>query len=610
MITVHRYLRSIGFSKVNNREELQALINEVVEQTIISPDRSDKKNNDTVKKYTSERDIAADEEDRIYAELFLDFVHGAGICVRGEFEENSFFYEYYFPYLRGNHISSNEDITIERHAEKESYAGVCDEIKIGVAIIFYLQNMIPYKRLKALKRLPVQGTSLILSGLSVDGMIMMPIVKNEYEKQRIKKASNERNQLLAQARMGDEDAIESLTLEDMDTYTMISRKIHNADVFSLVDTYFMPYGVECDQYSILGEITDFHTDKNRITSEEVIFIFKEIVSSYNNAYARSYQATLGVGTPGKGEGQGIKYGLKLTKRDINDKNPVHYINETKLIDMESVSQLDDANFISMADMQSIAGLQMDDAIEEILQVRGKQNMFSDDMISKINDLIEHMDQGNITPRELTVARYLIMLGSIKTRWHTEPQMGERKGIRDTLDATGESSLDTTKQFDQVIKQKQQETGVLLKNYTALGEHKFVCLVDAVKELSGLVETAQLLEEDDQSIFSEAVEIMGQVGEIVKNGILHYMLDIKLEAEEIMKEPIPNERFDVFHKTDIQVIPFLMYAGAVFMENKVLNQTEGAQNLWYLMQQFEEKVEIIADIMSVVDEIFGEKSSEN
>lgn len=272
MITVHRYLRSIGFSKVNNREELQALINEVVEQTIISPDRSDKKNNDTVKKYTSERDIAADEEDRIYAELFLDFVHGAGICVRGEFEENSFFYEYYFPYLRGNHISSNEDITIERHAEKESYAGVCDEIKIGVAIIFYLQNMIPYKRLKALKRLPVQGTSLILSGLSVDGMIMMPIVKNEYEKQRIKKASNERNQLLAQARMGDEDAIESLTLEDMDTYTMISRKIHNADVFSLVDTYFMPYGVECDQYSILGEITDFHTDKNRITSEEVIFM--------------------------------------------------------------------------------------------------------------------------------------------------------------------------------------------------------------------------------------------------------------------------------------------------------------------------------------------------
>ena len=270
---MHRYLRSIGFSKIENRHELQALINEVVEKTILHPDKSGKEDNKKGKKYAFSRDIAADEEDHVYAELSLDFVHGAGICVRGEFDEdNSFLYEYYFPYLRGSHISSNEDITIERHAEKESYAGVCDEIKIGVAIIFYLQNMIPYKRLKALKRLPVQGTSLILSALSTDGTIMMPIIKNEYEKQRIKKASNERNQLIAQARMGDESAIESLTLEDMDTYTTISRKIHNADVFSLVDTYFMPYGVECDQYSLLGEITDFRMDKNRITGEEVVFM--------------------------------------------------------------------------------------------------------------------------------------------------------------------------------------------------------------------------------------------------------------------------------------------------------------------------------------------------
>lgn len=277
MITVHRYLRAIGFSKLKRREELRALINEVVERTILSPEKMDQKGDGRKEAgYVSARDIAADEDDFVYAELSLDFVHGAGICVRGEFdEENRFLYEYYFPYLRGNHISSNEDITIERQAEKESYAGVCDDIKVGVSIIFYLQNMIPYKRLKALKRLPVQGTSLILSALSVDGTIMMPIIKNEYEKQRIKKVANERNQLLAQARMGDEDAIESLTLEDMDTYTTISRRIHKEDVFSLVDTYFMPYGVECDQYSILGEIMEYRVDRNRMTQEEVIFMTLE-----------------------------------------------------------------------------------------------------------------------------------------------------------------------------------------------------------------------------------------------------------------------------------------------------------------------------------------------
>ena len=86
---------------------------------------------------------------------------------------------------------------------------------------------------------------------------------------RIKKASLNRNQLIAAARQGDEEAIESLTLEDMDTYTSISRKILKEDVFSLVDTYFMPYGVECDQYSILGEILEYTKTANKLTGEEI-----------------------------------------------------------------------------------------------------------------------------------------------------------------------------------------------------------------------------------------------------------------------------------------------------------------------------------------------------
>jgi hypothetical protein len=181
-------------------------------------------------------------------------------------------YRYYYPYVRGSHISSYEDISVERHAEKESYAGVCDDMRVGVSLIFYLVNMIDYKRLDAQGRLPIEGTCLTLSALSVDGTIMMPINKNDYDRQRIKKASNQRNNLLAQARQGDEDAIESLTLEDMDMYSMISKKIQSADVYSLVDTYFMPYGVECDHYSIMGEILEYRTAVNRITGEEIVIM--------------------------------------------------------------------------------------------------------------------------------------------------------------------------------------------------------------------------------------------------------------------------------------------------------------------------------------------------
>ena len=101
---------------------------------------------------------------------------------------------------------------------------------------------------------------------------MMPIQKSERQKKKIARDTVERNRLIQAARGGDEEAIENLTLEDMDTYTAISKKIQKADIFSLVDTYFMPYGVECDQYSILGEITDMKRVKNSMTGESVYIL--------------------------------------------------------------------------------------------------------------------------------------------------------------------------------------------------------------------------------------------------------------------------------------------------------------------------------------------------
>lgn len=63
--------------------------------------------------------------------------------------------------------------------------------------------------------------------------------------------------------------MESLTVEDLDTYSMISRRIVHEDLFTIVDTYFMPYGMECDKYSILGEILEVEMRKNEVTEEEI-----------------------------------------------------------------------------------------------------------------------------------------------------------------------------------------------------------------------------------------------------------------------------------------------------------------------------------------------------
>ena len=170
--------------------------------------------------------------------------------------------------LRSDLVSTAEDISIERHAAKESYAGICDDPEVGVSLIFYLQNMISYLKLQEkADRQRCYFFEPFTPGSQ--GTIMMPIQKTEWQKKKIAKDAVQRNRLIQAARGGDEEAMESLTLEDMDTYTSISRKIQKADIFSFVDTYFMPYGVECDQYSVLGEITDMKLVTNGLTGEKV-----------------------------------------------------------------------------------------------------------------------------------------------------------------------------------------------------------------------------------------------------------------------------------------------------------------------------------------------------
>lgn len=248
---MHKYLRAVGFSKLKTKRQINELISLIV-------------------KDADERLYTSLDNDTMLAEYNLHFGKNMGVCVRGEYDDsNQFLLDYYVPFFVGSHTSSYADISVERHAEKESYAGVCDDIKVGVSLIFYLQNVIGYLKRKNANQLPIIGTSLSLAALSTEGKIIMPIQKDEQDIKKTKKMSNNRNRLIAQARRGDEDAIEDLTLEDMDTYSSIAKMIIKQDVLSLVDTYFMPYGVECDQYAVLGEIVNVLKEKNPLTKEEI-----------------------------------------------------------------------------------------------------------------------------------------------------------------------------------------------------------------------------------------------------------------------------------------------------------------------------------------------------
>lgn len=247
---MHRYLRAVGFSNIN-REELGELFHEIL------------------KKPTTQK-VAIDSEENEFAEISKEFGEFFGISIRGVYkEDDSFEIEYYYPYLCGKNISTREPADVEKHADRESYAGICDEVRIGVTLIFYLQNVVDYLALKNGKGYLSMAEGVILGGLSVEGKILLAVNKTEKKTSNNRNDSSDRTHLIAAARDGDEDAIENLTLEDIDTYSLLSKRVTHEDILSIVDSYFMPYGIESDQYSILGEIMDCNLLQNSMTGENI-----------------------------------------------------------------------------------------------------------------------------------------------------------------------------------------------------------------------------------------------------------------------------------------------------------------------------------------------------
>lgn len=250
---MHKYMRAIGFSSQNRKE-----MRELVLDSIRNADN---------------RNYTLAEDDTMFAEFRRNYAGRMGIAAHGTFDDNDKFHmDYYFPYLEGTDITSYEDVSVERHAAQDSFAGVCDDVNVGISLIFYLQNKIPYIKAQYMGKLPVRGTTLTLSALSVQGTVLLPLWMLPSDSDKYRRDSARRSKLIAEARGGNEDAIEMLTLDDMDMYTNISKRVLKEDIYTMVNSCFMPYGVECDHYSILGEIKKVELVTNHITEEQIYIL--------------------------------------------------------------------------------------------------------------------------------------------------------------------------------------------------------------------------------------------------------------------------------------------------------------------------------------------------
>ena len=246
---MHEYLRAVGVSKVQHKRDLQRLLDMVMG----IPDS----------------EFASDCGGTVYAEKCRDFVSNAGITVRGEVDEHGMFsYEYYFPHYTGHQISLTDDVSVEKISEREEYDGMCDVVNLGVSLIFHMNHLMDYADMNPKSR-QISSVSVRLSALSISGKVILPVVRNDSERLKRLRENESRNGMIAAARQGDQDALENLTLEDIDMYTSISKRIKSEDVLTIVESYFMPYGIACDQYSVMGDILSVEEVYNQLTGEKL-----------------------------------------------------------------------------------------------------------------------------------------------------------------------------------------------------------------------------------------------------------------------------------------------------------------------------------------------------
>ncbi len=246
---MHAYLPAIGFGQIKKKSQLQQLLSSV--QSF--PDQV--------------RTIRLDEESSLVV-YTKEVAPNIGMMICGEEDmQGRFQMEYYAPYINSDVCSSQAECSIERKSAREAYDGVCDDARLGLNLIFAVNNFMEYRKYQVLQGFYPTVTGVCLSALCIQGKILLPILKRPETARLARKKEQGRQKLIEAAREGSQEAIDSLTIDDMNLSNKVGRLLNSCDIYTMVESSIMPCGMECDRYTIIGEIKSVVLLVNEISKE-------------------------------------------------------------------------------------------------------------------------------------------------------------------------------------------------------------------------------------------------------------------------------------------------------------------------------------------------------
>ena len=246
---MHSFLRAVGFGGIQSRSDEEKLISLVIDNA-------------------TEKQVFRMSEERSIVELTMEVAEDTGVVVRGETDARGIFHvAHYFPIRRGNTVTTEEPLFVNKRVDTDAYTGMCDDYRIGVSLIFYIQNVVDLLK-NPIRKKERRHCPVYLAALATEGKILLPVEKTKKEAEKVKSDLQNRSALIAEAKQGNQEAMQSLTFDDIDQYAVVSRRIRKEDIYSIVETSFIPYGSESDNYSILGYINSVEMLTNCYTKEK------------------------------------------------------------------------------------------------------------------------------------------------------------------------------------------------------------------------------------------------------------------------------------------------------------------------------------------------------
>lgn len=253
---MHVFLKSIGMSSIKTQNDLELLLKKVMSQADITKEFKRTDGNTTI-------------------EYIYGTSESTGIIVRGDVDAlGNFHFGHYFPYVVPTRDNEEEEIFINKRVDTDAYTGMCEDFRIGMSLIFYIQNLTDCFESFGQNVSNVFDKNVRFAGLSEKGKILLPTTTHVKQSVNVTK-DNKRSELYEKAKQGNPEAIEKLTIQDIDRYAMVSQRIKKEDILSIVDTSIAPFGSESDIYKVIGNIEEARKEINKETGEEIWLLLIE-----------------------------------------------------------------------------------------------------------------------------------------------------------------------------------------------------------------------------------------------------------------------------------------------------------------------------------------------